>query len=120
MKEGWTYKRLGDICDVLDSKRKPITKKNRIAGNIPYYGATGILDHVRDFIFDEKLVLLGEDGAKWGAGEPSAYIIFGKSWVNNHAHALRPHRDILTDEYLTYYLNFSDLSESIPGVLFLS
>lgn len=116
MKEGWTYKRLGDICDILDSKRKPITKKNRIPGDIPYFGATGILDHVRDFIFDEKLVLLGEDGAKWGAGESSAYIISGKSWVNNHAHALRPRREIVIDEYLIYYLNFSDLSESITGV----
>lgn len=115
-KEGWEEKMLGNICDILDSKRKPITKNKREAGNIPYYGATGILDYVKDYIFNERLVLLGEDGAKWGAGENSAYIIEGKSWVNNHAHALRPHRNIILDEFLVYYLNYSDLSESITGV----
>lgn len=115
-KEGWEEKELGKICDILDSKRKPITKNKRTSGTIPYYGATGILDYVKDFIFDEKLVLLGEDGAKWGTGENSAYIICGKSWVNNHAHALRPHRNIILDEFLVYYLNYSDLSESITGV----
>ena len=74
------------------------------------------MDYVKDYIFDEKLVLLGEDGAKWGAGENSAYIIEGKSWVNNHAHALRPKRDLLVDEILVYYLNFSNLLPYITGV----
>jgi len=115
-KEGWEEKTLGEICDILDSKRKPITKNKRVSGSIPYYGATGVLDYVKDYIFDEKLVLLGEDGAKWGAGENSSYIICGKSWVNNHAHALKPHRNIILDEFLVYYLNYSDLSESITGV----
>lgn len=116
MREDWKYQPLGEVCDILDSKRKPITKNKRLAGSIPYYGATGVLDYVKDYIFDEKLVLLGEDGAKWGAGENSAYIICGKSWVNNHAHALRPHRNIILDEFLVNYLNYSDLSESITGV----
>ena len=61
-------------------------------------------------------MLLGEDGAKWGAGENSAYIINGKSWVNNHAHALRPKRDLLVDELLVYYLNYSNLLSYITGV----
>lgn len=116
MKEGWTYKKLGEVCDILDSQRKPITKNKRELGSIPYYGATGCLDYVKDYIFDEKLVLLGEDGAKWGAGENSAYIIEGKSWVNNHAHALRPKRDIILDEILVYYLNFANLQPFITGV----
>ena len=115
-KEGWEYKKLGEVCEILDSRRKPITKNKRESGTIPYYGATGILDYVKDYIFDEKLVLLGEDGAKWGAGENSAYIIEGKSWVNNHAHALRPKRDLLVDEILVYYLNFSNLLPYITGV----
>lgn len=115
-KENWKYLPLGEICDILDSKRKPITKNKRLSGSIPYYGATGVLDYVKDYIFNEKLVLLGEDGAKWGAGENSAYIIDGKSWVNNHAHALRPHRNIIVDEFIVYYLNFTDLSDSITGV----
>ena len=116
MKEGWTYKKLGEVCDILDSQRKPITKDKRESGNIPYYGATGCLDYVKDYIFDEKLVLLGEDGAKWGAGEDSAYIITGKSWVNNHAHALRPKRETVIDELLVYYLNYTNLLSFITGV----
>lgn len=116
MKKGWDYKELGECCDILDSKRKPITKNKRILGDIPYYGATGILDYVKDYIFDEKLVLIGEDGAKWGAGENTAYIIDGKSWVNNHAHAIRPNRQCIIDEFLVFYLNYSDLSDKITGV----
>ncbi len=116
MKEDWTYKKLGEVCDILDYMRKPITKGKRESGSIPYYGATGCLDFVKDYIFDEKLVLLGEDGAKWGAGENSAFIIDGKSWVNNHAHALRPKRDILIDEFLVYYLNYENLQPFITGV----
>lgn len=115
MKEGWKYEILGNVCDVLDSKRKPITKIKRVPGTVPYYGATGVLDFVKDFIFDEKLVLLGEDGAKWGAGEVSSYIINGKSWVNNHAHTLRPKRYIITDEFLVYYLNYSNLLDYVSG-----
>lgn len=116
MKEGWKYVKLGEVCEILDSRRKPITKSKRETGNIPYYGATGLLDYVKDFIFDEPLVLLGEDGAKWGAGELSAYRINGKSWVNNHAHVLRPKRDITNDYWLIYFLNYSDLQEYIMGV----
>ncbi len=116
MKEGWTYKKLGEVCDILDYMRKPITKGKREVGIIPYYGATGCLDYVKDYIFDEKLVLLGEDGAKWGAGETSSYIIEGKSWVNNHAHALRPRREIILDEILVYFLNYSNLLPYITGV----
>ena len=116
MKEGWTYKKLGEVCEILDYMRKPITKGKRESGSIPYYGATGCLDFVKEYIFDEKLVLLGEDGAKWGAGENSAYIIDGKTWVNNHAHALRPKRDILIDEFLVYYLNYENLQPFITGV----
>lgn len=116
MKKGWTYKKLGEVCDILDYMRKPITKGKRESGDIPYYGATGCLDYVKYYIFDEKLVLLGEDGAKWGAGETSSYIIEGKSWVNNHAHALRPRREILLDEILVYYLNYSNLLPFITGV----
>lgn len=115
MKESWKYEILGNVCDVLDSKRKPITKNKRVPGTVPYYGATGVLDFVKDFIFDEKLVLLGEDGAKWGAGELSSYIINGKSWVNNHAHTLRPKRYIISDEFLVYYLNYSNLLDYVSG-----
>ena len=111
----YSTKKLGEVCDILDNLRKPITKRDREFGPYPYYGATGIQDHVAGYIFDEDLILVGEDGARWGAGENSAYKISGKSWVNNHAHVLRPHRDILLDDWLVYYLNISDLSEYITG-----
>lgn len=113
---GWKITPLGELCDVLDSKRKPVTKKDRISGKFPYYGATGILDYVDQYIFDEKLVLVGEDGAKWGAGANSAFSVEGKCWVNNHAHVLRPKRRYAIDEWIIYYLNATDLSAFITGL----
>lgn len=107
--------KLGDVCNILDSKRKPITKHQRISGPYPYYGATGELDRVADFLFDEPLILLGEDGAKWGAAEESAYKISGKTWVNNHAHVLRPNRTKILDTYLVTYLNGLDLTKFVTG-----
>ena len=109
-------KKLGEVCDILDSKRKPITKRNRIAGEIPYYGATGVLSYVKDYLFDEKLVLLGEDGAKWECGDNSAFVIEGKTWVNNHAHVLRTHKEMLIEEWLVYNLNFQNLMPFVTGM----
>jgi len=116
---GWVTKPLGDLCDlcdVLDSRRKPITKRDRVAGEFPYYGATGILDYVADYIFDEPLILIGEDGAKWGPNENTAFMADGKYWVNNHAHVIRPHRKVVLDSWLIYHLNVSDLSPFITGL----
>ncbi|UWQ15664.1 restriction endonuclease subunit S [Aliiroseovarius sp. M344] len=113
---GWPSRPLGDLVDVLDRMRKPITKKDRKAGQYPYYGATGVLDHVDGYIFDEPLVLIGEDGAKWEAGANSAFAIEGKTWVNNHAHVIRPHRDQVLDDWLIYYLNGADLMPFISGM----
>lgn len=113
---GWATKPLGDLVEVLDRLRKPITKKNRKAGPYPYYGATGVLDHVDGYIFDEPLVLIGEDGAKWDAGANSAFAIDGKTWVNNHAHVMRPLRDKILDDWLIYYLNGADLMPFISGM----
>jgi len=112
----WKMVKLGEICDVLDSLRKPITKKDRVAGDYPYYGATGIVDWVEDYIFDEKLVLVGEDGAKWGSGDTTAFITTGKYWVNNHAHVLRPMPELVIHEWISYYLTGIDLSEFVTGL----
>jgi type I restriction enzyme, S subunit len=112
----WDRIPLGDLCEILDRLRKPITKSDRRPGEYPYYGATGIVDWVDNYIFDEPLVLLGEDGAKWGPGERSAFSASGKFWVNNHAHVMRPHRDILSDDWLIYCLNMADLMPYVTGV----
>ena len=107
---------LGNIVEVLDSLRKPITKSDRTEGEYPYYGATGILDYIHEYIFDEKLVLVGEDGAKWESGDKTAFIAEGKYWVNNNAHVLRPIRTKVLDLFLVEMLNYMDLSPFITGV----
>jgi type I restriction enzyme S subunit len=116
VKTEWAVEPLGDLCDILDSMRKPVTKKDRVPGEIPYYGATGIQDYVAAHLFDEPLVLVGEDGAKWGAGENTAFAVSGKCWVNNHAHVLRPDRKKIIDNWLIYYLNATDLNEYVSGL----
>jgi type I restriction enzyme S subunit len=116
MKKGWTTVPLGELCDVLDNKRKPITKRDRETGKYPYYGATGIKDYVSGYIFDEPLVLVGEDGAKWASGDQTAFAVEGKCWVNNHAHVLRPHRTRLIDNWLIHFFFYSDLSEFVSGL----
>ena len=112
--ENWQWCRLGDIVEILDSKRKPITKNKRKSGIYPYYGATCIQDYVDDYIFDEDLLLLGEDGAKWGRGDISAFCISGKTWVNNHAHVLKL-RYSINMNYICHVLNIFDLTEYITG-----
>jgi type I restriction enzyme, S subunit len=113
---GWTTKPLGELCEVLDRYRKPITKSDRREGPYPYYGAMGIVDYVDGYLFDEPLILLGEDGAKWGSGEPCAFKAAGKYWVNNHAHIMRPDRSQVLDDWLIYYLCGTDLLPFITGL----
>ncbi|MEW6595455.1 MAG: restriction endonuclease subunit S [Thermodesulfobacteriota bacterium] len=114
--QGWEWVRLGEIVEVLDSLRKPVTKQDREPGPYPYYGASGIVDYVSNYIFDEPLVLVGEDGAKWGKGDNTAFSISGKTWVNNHAHVLKPERLVLSDGFLIYCLVGMDLQSYITGM----
>ena len=114
--DDWMNVQLGDLCDILDRVREPITKRDRVPGPYPYYGATGILDYVEGYLFDEPLVLVGEDGAKWESGENSAFGVSGKFWVNNHAHVLRPNRGVVLDAWLIYFLNHLDLTPYITGL----
>ncbi|MEO5800437.1 MAG: restriction endonuclease subunit S, partial [Gemmatimonadales bacterium] len=87
----YTVKRLGDIVEFLDHMRRPVTESDRLSGPIPYYGANGLQGTIDDFIFDEPLILLAEDGGHFEAPERGiAYRVSGKTWVNNHAHVLRP------------------------------
>ena len=109
------YKKLEDVCEILDSRRVPITAKDRKAGAYPYYGANGLQDYVADYIFDDELVLLAEDGGNFGSKErPIAYRVSGKCWVNNHAHVLKAKPSIHVD-YLCYALMFYDTEGLVNG-----
>ena len=95
--------------------RVPITASDREEGEYPYYGANGIQDHVADYIFDDELVLLAEDGGNFGSKErPIAYRVSGKCWVNNHAHVLKPKAGLDVD-YLCYSLMFYKVDGMVNG-----
>ena len=112
----WPEKTLNQISENLDRVRVPITKSNRVAGDIPYYGASGVVDHVADFLFDEDLLLISEDGANLLARTyPIAFSISGKAWVNNHAHVLR-FPDLDTQEFVRLYLNSISLEPYVSGM----
>ena len=107
--------KLEDVCEILDSQRVPITASERKSGIYPYYGANGIQDYVEDYIFDDVLVLLAEDGGNFGSKDrPIAYRVSGKCWVNNHAHVLKPKANVDVD-YLCYSLMFYDTTGLVNG-----
>lgn len=113
--ESVEWNTLGKIAENLDSKRKPITSGLRVPGDVPYYGASGIVDYVKDYIFDEDLLLVSEDGANLLArSTPIAFSISGKTWVNNHAHVLK-FETYAESKYVEYYLNSIDLTPYISG-----
>ena len=106
---------LEDCCEILDSMRVPITAADRQGGPYPYYGANGIQDHVAEYIFDDELVLLAEDGGNFGSKtRPIAYRVSGKCWVNNHAHVLKP-KEGLDVDFLCYSLMFYNTDGLVNG-----
>lgn len=112
----WPTKFLPEISENLDRRRVPITKDERQPGNVPYYGASGVVDQVAGHIFDDDLLLVSEDGANLLARTyPIAFSISGKSWVNNHAHVLR-FDDPDTQEYVRLYLNSISLEPYVSGM----
>ena len=112
----WPTGYLPDISENLDRSRVPITKADRKPGNVPYYGASGEVDRVADFIFDQELLLVSEDGANLLARTyPIAFSISGKSWVNNHAHVLR-FAHPTDQEYVRLYLNCIPLDDFVSGM----
>jgi type I restriction enzyme M protein len=111
----WEMVELGTICENYDGKRVPITQSDRKAGSYPYYGASGIVDYVDGYLFDEDLLLVSEDGANLLARvTPIAFSVNGKIWVNNHAHVLK-FKNIETQKFVETYLNQIDLSNYITG-----
>lgn len=109
------FKALGNISENLDFMRKPITSGLREKGNIPYYGASGIVDYVKDYIFEGDYLLVSEDGANLLArNTPIAFSISGKNWVNNHAHVLK-FNTYTERRFVEFYLNNIDLTPYISG-----
>lgn len=119
---GWVVGDLGDVCDILDAQRIPVNaeeRKKRIAKKseaelYPYYGATGEVGKIDDYIFDGQFVLLGEDAAPFfDSSKDTAYLAKGKFWVNNHAHIIKS--SILHDSFLCFFLNQFNFEGYVSG-----
>ena len=109
----YPVRRLDEMAEFLDGRRVPLSKEQRATrkGQFPYYGASGVIDHIDDFIFDEPLLLLSEDGANLiNRSTPIAFVANGKYWVNNHAHVLKPFPCVADLHFLAYALSDYDVS----------
>ncbi len=116
--KGWTNRALLECVDVLDNLRVPVNSDERAKrfGNVPYYGATGQVGWIDGFLFNEELLLIGEDGAPFfDKSKQISYIIRGKSWVNNHAHVLRAKHEITSSLYLKWYLDGFNFQDHVNG-----
>ena len=115
----WEEVRLKKVVKCLDNKRIPLNKQERqkMQGDIPYYGSTSIVDYVNDYIFDEDLVLVSEDGGYFYEYEtrPIAFYITGKSWVNNHVHIIKNINESLDLKFLYYSLVHKSITAFLNG-----
>lgn len=114
LRENCDKLRISEICESLDNRRIPIKKSDRVSGPYPYYGASGVVDYVAEFLFDEPILLISEDGENLNSRKlPIAYLVDERCWVNNHAHVLKV---VNASSYLlAEYFNFSDVSDFITG-----
>lgn len=115
--EGWDIFNLGDAIENYDSKRKPLSsmQREKRVGIYPYYGASSVMAYIDDYLFDKRLVLMGEDGTViTKKGTPMLQFVEGKIWVNNHAHVLNGIK--ISNEYLYCFLNQYQISSHITGV----
>jgi len=114
--DGVEYRELGEVVNILDSQRKPVSKSNRKNGKYPYYGANGIQDYVDDYIFDGTFILLGEDGSVINKdGSPVLNWATGKIWVNNHAHILSEKIELAYLRYVYFALSVIDVTKVVKG-----
>ena len=120
----WQIKKLGEVVDVFDNLRKPINsteRLKRISGKntkdlFPYYGATGQVGWIDSYLIEGEFILVGEDGAPFLDNYKSkAYKIFGKTWVNNHAHILKEKENLTLNSFILYYLNSIDYRQYVNG-----
>lgn len=114
---GWSVATVSDVADILDSRRIPLNSEERRSrqGPYPYWGANGIVDHIDDFIFDEPLVLMAEDGGYFSeaATRPICHRLDGPVWVNNHAHVIRPTG--VDRDFFYYWFVHRDITQFIKG-----
>ncbi|GAA7777274.1 hypothetical protein JP0174_05350 [Helicobacter pylori] len=113
--EGVEFRKLGEVCEILDNRRIPIAKNKRNPGIYPYYGANGIQDYIDSYIFDGDFVLVGEDGSVINKDNtPVVNWASGKIWVNNHAHVLQTKNELKL-KFLYFYLQTIDVSYCVAG-----
>ncbi|MBW7996821.1 MAG: restriction endonuclease subunit S [Candidatus Glassbacteria bacterium] len=113
--DGWTLQPLGKLTENFDALRRPVKSADRSPGPYPYYGASGVVDYVDDYIFDGEHLLIAEDGENLRTRQtPIAFLARGQFWVNNHAHIVRGNRNALT-RYLNYALTVKDISGYLTG-----
>ena len=110
----WEERTLGEVVDVFDNLRVPVTSSERIAGKTPYYGANGIQDYVEGYTHKGEFVLLAEDGANDLINYPVSYVN-GQIWVNNHAHVLSGKSGVLNNRFLTYRIASMNISNYLVG-----
>lgn len=114
----WKWCHLEELVAILDGYRKPVSKHDREVGTYPYYGANGVLDYVRDYIFDGVYLLVGEDGSVITSyGNPIVNKASGKIWVNNHAHVLQECGKLGYYDYLFYALQAISIKKYIHGFM---
>ncbi|WRG55992.1 restriction endonuclease subunit S [Helicobacter pylori] len=113
--KGVEFRKLGEVCEILDNRRIPIAKNKRNPGIYPYYGANGIQDYIDSYIFDGDFVLVGEDGSVINKDNtPVVNWASGKIWVNNHAHVLQTKNELKL-KFLYFYLQTIDVSYCVAG-----
>ena len=115
----WKEYKLSDIASIENKHRIPLNSRQRaeMQGNYPYYGASGIVDFINNYIFDGQYVLISEDGENLRSRQtPIAFIVNGKFWVNNHAHILKGNDELIND-YIVYYFQNLDINPFITGAV---
>ena len=118
MTNSWTETTLGEVIELYDHERIPLSTQQRSQrqGEYPYYGASGIIDYIDDYIFDGKFLLISEDGANLVERKtPIAFFASGKFWVNNHAHVVRGIPGVADDYFLMSYIQSANISGYITG-----
>lgn len=114
--DDWTVRRLKQITRCKDGERIPVDKALRKNGEYPYWGAGSITDYIDSYLFDEELVLLGEDGAPFfDRMRDVAHYVNYKCWINNHIHVLQTKKNEIDSQYLTHFLNIVDYRSNING-----